>query len=58
VAVGANGLMVEVHDRPTEALSDANQAITPDQFETLVGVVRSLAPVVGRRLAGLSAARR
>jgi len=57
VAVGANGLMVEVHDRPTEALSDANQAIQPDQFEALVATLRSLAPVVGRRLPGLSAAR-
>jgi len=50
VAVGADGLMVEVHDRPEEALSDANQALHPDEFEQLVAEIRSLAPVVERSL--------
>jgi 3-deoxy-7-phosphoheptulonate synthase len=58
IAVGANGLMVEVHDRPTEALSDANQAITPDEFDKLIEIVRALAPVLGRQVAGLSPVRR
>lgn len=36
VAAGADGLIIEVHDRPDEALCDANQAIKPDKFNTIV----------------------
>lgn len=54
VAVGADGLMVEVHDRPDEALSDGPQAILPEQFETLMEQARVLAPMVGRRLPALA----
>ena len=50
VAVGSDGLMIEVHDKPEDALSDANQALTPDLFTELMDQVRALAPVVGRRL--------
>jgi 3-deoxy-7-phosphoheptulonate synthase len=50
VAAGADGLMVEVHDRPDEALSDGNQALLPAEFEQLMEAVRQLAPVVDRRL--------
>jgi 3-deoxy-7-phosphoheptulonate synthase len=53
VAVGADGLMIEVHDRPEEALSDGNQALLPDEFETLVEAVRQLAPVVERAVPAL-----
>jgi 3-deoxy-7-phosphoheptulonate synthase len=35
VAVGAHGLMVEVHHAPEEALSDGAQSLYPDQFEEL-----------------------
>lgn len=35
LAVGADGLIVEVHDRPDEALSDGPQAISPDEFDLL-----------------------
>lgn len=48
VAVGADGLMVEVHDAPEEALSDANQALPPVLFDELMTEMRALAPVVGR----------
>jgi 3-deoxy-7-phosphoheptulonate synthase len=48
VAVGADGLMVEVHNDPEHALSDGPQAILPDMFADLVSQVRRLAPVVGR----------
>jgi 3-deoxy-7-phosphoheptulonate synthase len=48
VAVGADGLMIEVHDHPDEALSDGNQALTPDMFTVLMDEVRTLAPVVHR----------
>ncbi len=48
VAVGADGLMVEVHDAPEEALSDGNQALSPDMFVDLMAEIRALAPVVQR----------
>ncbi len=48
VAVGADGLMVEVHDAPEEALSDGNQALSPAAFEELMAEIRALAPVVDR----------
>jgi len=51
VAVGANGLMVEVHGAPEKALSDGMQSLYPDQFDTLVGELRQIAAVVGRTLA-------
>ncbi len=53
VAVGADGLMVEVHDRPEEALSDGAQALPPDEFDALVREIGDLAPVLGRRVPGL-----
>ena len=40
VAAGADGLMVEVHDRPACALSDGAQALSCDQFDRLAGQVR------------------
>ena len=49
-AVGADGLMIEVHDEPEHALSDGAQSITPEMFAELVGDLRKIAPVVGRRL--------
>ncbi len=48
VAVGADGLLIEVHDQPELALSDGPQALLPDMFVELVKQVRRLAPVVGR----------
>jgi 3-deoxy-7-phosphoheptulonate synthase len=48
VAVGADGLLIEVHDHPEAALSDGPQALTPPMFAELMGQVRKLAPVVGR----------
>lgn len=50
VAVGADGLMVEVHDRPDEALSDGNQALEPRQFEQLMDEIRQVAAALDRRL--------
>jgi 3-deoxy-7-phosphoheptulonate synthase len=48
IAVGADGLIVEVHPRPETALSDGPQAILPDMFAELMQQVRLLAPVIGR----------
>ncbi|HYL04970.1 MAG TPA: 3-deoxy-7-phosphoheptulonate synthase [Thermoanaerobaculia bacterium] len=55
VAVGADGLMVEVHDRPEEALSDGDQALLPEEFERLMTAVRLLAPLVQRSVPSYAA---
>jgi 3-deoxy-7-phosphoheptulonate synthase len=49
-AVGADGVMVEVHHDPDRALSDGPQSITPDMFERLMADLRQIAPVIGRHL--------
>ena len=46
VAVGADGLIVEVHDQPDHALSDGAQALTPEQYEQLVSEVRAIHDVI------------
>jgi len=48
VAVGADGLIVEVHNDPDKALSDGMQSLYPDQFDELMAQVRHIAAVVGR----------
>ena len=48
IAVGADGIMVEVHDHPEKALSDGPQAMYPDQFAELVKHLRAIAPLVSR----------
>jgi 3-deoxy-7-phosphoheptulonate synthase len=55
IAVGADGLIVEVHNEPDKALSDGMQSLYPDQFEELIAQVRQIAPVVGRTVAGMTA---
>lgn len=49
-AVGADGLLIEVHHDPDRALSDGPQSLTPVQFAELVADLRRIAPVVGRSL--------
>jgi 3-deoxy-7-phosphoheptulonate synthase len=49
VAVGADGLMVEVHPDPDRALSDGAQSLTFEMLEDLLGQVGRLAPIVDRR---------
>ncbi len=46
VAVGADGLIIEVHDQPERALSDGAQALTIEQYEQLVNEVRAIYEVV------------
>ncbi len=53
VAVGADGLMVEVHHQPDLALSDGMQSLYPEQFDELMAQVRQIAPVVGRTVPGI-----
>jgi 3-deoxy-7-phosphoheptulonate synthase len=56
-AVGADGLMIEVHHDPDKALSDGAQSIFPYQFDQLMEEVRQIAAVVGRTVhAGTSVA--
>lgn len=52
VAVGADGLIVEVHDQPEHALSDGAQALTLDQYEQLVSEVRSIYEVIAPAAVG------
>ncbi|HEY9075589.1 MAG TPA: 3-deoxy-7-phosphoheptulonate synthase [Anaerolineaceae bacterium] len=49
VAAGADGLIVEVHPHPEEALSDGGQSLKPEKFADLVRQVRAIAEVVGRK---------
>ena len=46
IAVGASGLIVEVHDQPERALSDGAQALTIEQYEQMVSEVRAIHEVV------------
>ena len=46
VAVGADGLMIEVHDQPERALSDGAQSLNLRQYEQLVAEVRAVHRVV------------
>ena len=48
VAAGADGLIVEVHNRPEEALSDGGQSLKPERFAEMVAQVRAIAEAVGR----------
>ncbi len=50
VAVGADGLLVEVHHEPDKALSDGMQAILPDELRQLAEEVRQIAEVLHRRV--------
>jgi len=50
VAVGADGLMIEVHPNPAIALSDGPQSLTFDQFDTLMKELRPFAELVGKSL--------
>jgi 3-deoxy-7-phosphoheptulonate synthase len=48
IAAGADGLIVEVHPNPSEALSDGAQSLKPDKFARLVNEVNKIAEAVGR----------
>ncbi len=48
IAAGADGIAVEVHHKPAEALSDGPQALTPDMFGELMSQIRPIAEAVGR----------
>jgi 3-deoxy-7-phosphoheptulonate synthase len=48
VAAGADGLMIEVHPHPDEALSDGPQSLTPENFKGLMMEVKKIASAIGR----------
>ena len=50
VAAGADGLLIEIHPNPPEALCDADQALTPSEFAALMVQLRAVAQAVGRSL--------
>ncbi|MBI1805855.1 MAG: 3-deoxy-7-phosphoheptulonate synthase [Ignavibacteria bacterium] len=50
VAVGADGLLIEVHPNPEEAFSDGAQSLLPNQFEELMEWVKKLVQLEGRKL--------
>lgn len=50
IAVGADGLIIEVHSHPEEAVSDGAQSLIPSNFATLMNDLRLIAKAVGREL--------
>ena len=50
VAVGADGLMIEVHNDPKNAKSDGGQSLKPEKFDTLMKDLRAVAKAVGKEI--------
>jgi 3-deoxy-7-phosphoheptulonate synthase len=50
IACGADGLMIEVHSKPEEALSDGPQQLLPKNFAALVSELKTIAKAVGRKI--------
>lgn len=48
VAAGCDGLIIEVHENPEEALSDGAQSLLPENFSSLFGDLKKVAAAVGR----------
>jgi 3-deoxy-7-phosphoheptulonate synthase len=53
VAVGADGLLIEVHPEPAKALCDGPQSLNPERFAELMRELRTITGAVGRKLGGL-----
>jgi 3-deoxy-7-phosphoheptulonate synthase len=50
IAAGADGLMIEMHPNPADALSDGAQSLTPDNFVELMSELKKIAVVMGRKI--------
>ncbi len=50
IAAGSDGIHIEVHSCPEQALSDGPQALVPDQFDRLMDEIRRLAKLLGRSI--------
>jgi len=48
IAAGADGLVIEVHNDPVNALSDGPQSLTPEQFQNMMVKIRSMAELAGK----------
>ena len=48
VAVGADGLLIEVHNDPERALCDGAQSLKPERFAELMGELKGIARIIGR----------
>lgn len=56
VAAGADGVHIEVHNCPEEALSDGPQALLPEQYATLAAQIRALAELLGKSISSTAVA--
>jgi 3-deoxy-7-phosphoheptulonate synthase len=54
VAVGADGVLVEVHADPAHALSDGQHALTPDEFAAMAGQIAAIGQAIGRPMAAFA----
>ena len=50
VAAGADGLMIEVHNDPANALSDGKQSLTPDQFDDIMEKIKAMLSALGKSI--------
>ena len=50
IAAGADGLMIEVHNNPKAALCDGAQSLDPEEFDRLMGTVKTRAAFEGRQM--------
>ena len=50
VAAGADGLMIEVHNDPANALCDGAQSLKPEKYDALIQAITKIAPVVGKQV--------
>jgi 3-deoxy-7-phosphoheptulonate synthase len=50
IMAGADGLMIEVHNDPENALSDGQQSLTPDQFDVLMSKVKAVAKIEDKEI--------
>jgi 3-deoxy-7-phosphoheptulonate synthase len=56
VAAGADGVHIEVHNCPEQAMSDGPQALLPDQYASLAVQIRAMAKLLGKELSPLPGA--
>jgi 3-deoxy-7-phosphoheptulonate synthase len=50
IAAGADGLIIEVHTNPSQALSDGKQSLKPEKFRELMAEIKKIAEAIGRRV--------
>ena len=51
MAVGADGLIIEVHTDPANAMSDGRQSLKPERFHSLMNSLKDIAPAFGKKVA-------